>query len=276
MDFTDKTVIITGAASGIGKKMSESLYEKGCRVVLCDIREDELRRLYSHYEDKRTLRCKLDVRNVTDWQQVREAVIKNFTTVDYLLNIAGVLEAANIYESSIEKIDRQIDINLKGTMYGDHTFSPVMIAQKHGQIINIASMAGLAPIQGMNSYSASKFGVRGFSLAAAYELREHGVKVSVLCPDAVHTPMLDKQKDEKAAAMTYSTRLLLTVEDIEKAILSLMVKPKFEKWLPVSRGILATIGSLFPSVALLLKDKLIRRGLKQQALYIPVNNERTS
>lgn len=129
-------------------------------------------------------------------------------------------------------------------------------------------MAGLAPIQGMNIYSATKFGVRGFSLACAYELMAYGVHVNVLCPDAVHTPMLDKEKDTKAAAMTFSAARLLTVSEVEKAIINLLEKPKVEKWLPIPRGILATLGALFPSIALLLKDKLIKKGLKKQAAYV--------
>src|SRR5205823_4569252 len=111
---------------------------------------------------------------------------------------------------------------------------------RHGHIINIASMAALAPIPGISLYSASKYAVRGFSLAAAQELRAHGVYVTVVCPDAVQTPMLDAQLAHDEAAATFSGPRLLTVEEVGRAIIGQgLARRPLEIYLPPSRGWLA-------------------------------------
>lgn len=267
MNFKNKTVVVTGAANGIGRKIAESLYEKGCNQAVFDIQKEVLEDIFSYCDHQRILIRKLDISNAGDWKNAIAETIEKFIQIDILLNIAGIIEPGYIFETSIENIDRQIDINLKGTIYGVRFVSPKMVERKQGHIINISSMAGLAPIPGLNIYSATKFGVRGFSLAAAQELHPYNVWVSVICPDAVKTQMLDYQKDKKEAAMTFSANKYLSVEDLEAAIISLIQKPKMEVWLPKSRGILASIGAFFPKLTLGLKSKLIKKGLEKQKEY---------
>lgn len=267
MNYKEKTVIITGAANGIGKKIAETLYLNGCKIVVSDIQKDMLNNIYQSYDEKRTLIFPMDVTKSEEWENICLKTIEKFSSIDILLNIAGIIEPGYIHETSVQKIDRQIDINLKGTIYGVHYVSQHMVKNKKGQIINISSMAGLAPIPGLNIYTATKFGVRGFSLAVAQELLEHNVQVSVLCPDAVKTNMLDYQKDKKEAAMTFSGSQVLTVDDLSTAIISLIEKPRFELWLPVSRGILASVGALFPKIATKIKNSMIEKGIRKQQQY---------
>ncbi len=267
MNYLNKTAIVTGAASGIGKKIAESLYAKGCNIVACDIQADLLEKNFINYEKEKILLLKTDISKAEDWERVVNETIEKFFHIDFLLNIAGIIEPGFIYETSLDKIDRQIEINLKGTIYGVRFVAPQMIKKKQGHIINISSMAGLAPIPGLNIYSATKFGVRGFSMAAAQELREYNVHVSVICPDAVQTNMLDYQKDKKEAAMTFSAKKYLTVEDLDNAIISIIENPKMELWLPKSRGILATFGSLFPGLTAGIKKKMIQKGVEKQKKY---------
>lgn len=267
MDYKNKIVIITGSASGIGKKMTEELYQKGCHILACDIQAKKLSEIYSGYDSSRLVTKSLDVTQPDQWEAVVKEAQSKFGRIDYLLNIAGIIEPGYIYETSVQNIDRQIDINLKGTIYGVREVSRIMVTQKSGHIINISSMAGLAPIPGLNIYSASKFGIRGFSMAAASELEDFGVKVSVVCPDAVQTQMLDYQKDKKEAAMTFSANKYLTVDDLSQAIIKLIEKPKVQVWLPRSRGILATLGGIFPGLTAMLKKNLIKKGREKQSRY---------
>lgn len=267
MNYKEKTVLITGAANGIGKKIAETLYLNGCKVVVSDIQKDTLNDLYRTYDATRTFIYPMDVTKAEDWENICQQTIERFGSIDILLNVAGIIEPGYIHETSVQKIDRQIDINLKGTIYGVHYVSQYMAKHRRGHIINISSMAGLAPIPGLNIYTASKFGVRGFSLAVAQELAEYNVYVSVLCPDAVKTNMLDYQKDKKEAAMTFSGNQILTVEALSKAIISLIEKPRFELWLPVSRGILASVGALFPKIATKIKNGMIEKGIRKQQQY---------
>lgn len=267
MNYTNIVAIITGAANGIGRKVADTLYQKGARIVVTDIQNIALNNIYSTWKADRILIFPLDVTKPDQWEALKAAALEKFNKVDLLLNIAGIIEPDFIHQTTLQKIDRQIDINLKGTIYGVYTFSPYFVQQKKGHIINISSMAGLAPIPGLNIYTASKFGVRGFSLAVAQELLEHNVHVSVICPDAVKTDMLDYQKDKVAAAMTFSGSRYLSVEDLSDTVISIIERPKFEIWLPKSRGVLASVGSLFPSIATRIKNGLIKKGIRKQQQY---------
>ena len=109
--------------------------------------------------------------------------------------MAGVLRVERVEDLQPESVALQLDVNTKGVILGTQAAAKVMVGQGRGHIINIASMAALAPVPGISVYSASKFAVRGFSLAAAQELEDRGVQVTVVCPDAVDTPMVDYQLD---------------------------------------------------------------------------------
>ena len=168
-------------------------------------------------------------------------------------------------EGSVLRYDFVIDINLKGTIYGTKLVSEQMVKQKSGHIINIASMAGISPVSGLNLYSTSKFGVRGFTLSIANELQEHNVAVTVVCPDLVDTPMLTLQLDYPEAALTFSGSRHLTVEEIGQVILDQgLKKKKLEIVYPAGRGLTAKIASFQPRMANLILKKLTEKGLKRQ------------
>ena len=267
MPSTSKTVLITGAASGIGKSTAELLYQKEFRVIAAGIRPENLEKAFPDFSSDRLICLKLDVSKPDDWEYVLNAGINHFGGIDILVNSAGVIEPGYVHQTSIEKINQQVDINLKGSLYGTHFLAKHMLEKGGGHIINIASLAGVAPIPGISIYSATKFGIRGFSLAAAQELEENGVIVSVICPDAVQTRMLDYQQDKKESAMVFSASRYLTPEQVARAVLKTIEKPRYEVWLPWPRGVLATLGSVFPGMAHVIKRFLIRKGLKKQSAY---------
>ena len=126
-------------------------------------------------------------------------------------------------------------------------------------------MAGLAPIPGIAPYTASKFAVRGFTLAVAHELRDSGVSVTCVCPDATDTPMLDAQMEHAAAAMTFSAKRFLTVEEVGRVIFEkVLPRRPLEVMIPRHRGWLAKLTSLLPTTAKWLIPSLTRTGLARQ------------
>lgn len=260
--FKHKTALVTGAANGIGAQLTQDFLKNSANVIACDIDLKKLEELYG--KDEKCVVVELDVTDYNAWQKVLNSVER----IDYLLNVAGVIRPGYIGETEKNAIDQQIDINLKGSIYGSQLYAEKMIPLGFGHIINFASMAGIAPIPGISIYSASKFGIRGFSLAIANELKDKNIAVTVVCPDATDTHMLDDQMDSKAAAMTFSSGNILTVEEISKVVLEEVLNNRNpEIWIPFHRGVQAYLGATFPKLANWMTKIMIKQGLKKQEKF---------
>ena len=140
------------------------------------------------------LHC-LDVRCGDQWAQVLEETLRQFGRVDYLFNIAGGGRPAFLLAQPLENIEWVIDVNLKGALIGMRLAGEVMVRQGAGHIINVASLAGLSPTPGNALYSAAKGGLRNASIAAAIEWRKQGVAVTVISPDLVDTPIMQRHME---------------------------------------------------------------------------------
>lgn len=265
-----ETFFLTGAASGIGQHLADRLISQGKRVFATDINLEALR-LHARtrrWPDDRVWLRKLDVRDATDWNEAISEAVQFLGRVDVMMNIAGYMLAGWAHEMPPEIIDRHLDINVKGVIFGTQAAARQMIRQGHGHIINIASMSALAPIPGIAVYSASKYAVRAFSLAAALEFRPHNVFVTVINPDAVRTPLLRPQKGIEAAAVVFSSPKLLTVEDVARAILEKAIPRKpLEVNIPPHRGWLAHLTNTFPRLEFILRDYFQGRGAARQAEF---------
>jgi NAD(P)-dependent dehydrogenase (short-subunit alcohol dehydrogenase family) len=264
-----KTYLITGAASGIGRHLALSLLARGERVCATDINEDALQTLRGDVAQLDNLWLQaLDVRDAPAWEALVQAIGERWGGLDVLLNVAGFLKPGYAHEADAEDVHRHLDINTKGVMFGTQAAARHMLPRGRGHIVNIASLAGIAPVPGLTLYSASKFAVRGYSLAAAYELRQHGIKVTVVCPDAVKTPMLDLQVAYEQAALTFSGNRPLTVDEVTDAVLNCaLTRAPLEITLSRSRGLLAKVASFFPGLSVVLLNALRRRGLARQKTY---------
>jgi 3-oxoacyl-[acyl-carrier protein] reductase len=211
------------------------------------------------------------VRDVAGWERVVHDCATHFGSLDVMLNIAGYLKPGFIHETAPDEIDRQIDVNVKGVMYATRVGAAQMLRQGHGHIVNIASIAGITHVPGMSVYCASKHAVRGFTLSVAHELRHGGVDVSVVCPDAVETPMLHKQTGFKEASMTFAGGRGLRLEEVEKVLLRVLEDRPMEVVIPVprsGRAVLARIANAFPALGKLGVDRVRKQGERVQAALI--------
>lgn len=257
--------LITGCASGIGRALAADLLREGRCVIATDLDEAGLERAASEgaWPGERVLLRRLDVRDAAAWEAILDAGEGRFGPVETLCNVAGYLKPGFAHDLEAEEVERHIDVNVKGTLHGTMAAAKRMKARGRGHIVNIASIAGVVPVPGLSLYSASKFAVRGFSIAAAQELRAHGVFVTVLCPDAVKTPMLEKQVAAPEASLTFSGKVL-TVDDVVAAVRTCMKKRPVQMLLPPMRGRLAAVANLAPQMAPLLEPLFRRRGRKMQ------------
>ncbi len=262
--------LITGCASGIGRHLADVALARGHKVLATDI---SLGALIDHaaeapWPSERARTERLDVCDPDGWERMVGIVESEWGALDVALNVAGYLRPAHAARVTVEDVHRHFDVNVKGLIFGTRAAARRMVENRSGHIINIASLASLAPVPGISLYSASKYAVRAFSLAAAQELRPHGVAVTTVCPDAVATPMLDLQLDYPEAALSFTAPRVLTVEDLSKVIFGRVLRKRppivtIPRW----RGWLARIADLSPRSARLLASVMERQGLrKQQAL----------
>lgn len=256
--------IVTGAASGIGLTLTQRLLKIGHQVCACDINFQNLEETFQLFNSEQLLLQKLDVRFSQSWQDVITQVLNKWQKIDVLCNVAGVLRENWVSDITEADVNLHFDINVKGTIFGMQAVLPTMLEQKQGHIINIASIAALSPVPGLALYSASKFAVRGYSLAAGIELAQQGISVTTICPDAVQTPMLDQQKDKAQAALTFSGSRALTPEEVVNSILAALKDKPLEVILPPMRGVVAKFANAFPALAANQLQKIQQQGLKRQ------------
>lgn len=257
--------IVTGAASGIGQALAQRLLAEGNQVCVCDINIQKLEELYRSYQQDQVLLQQLDVRQVENWESVVEQTLAKWHRIDVLCNIAGVLKENWVIDITADEVDLHFDINVKGTIFGTQAVLPAMKAQAKGHIINIASLAALSPVPGLSLYSASKFAVRSYSIAAGIELAEFGIAVTTICPDAVQTPMLDQQKGKVQAALTFSGQRSLTTKEVVDAILNNALKKRpLEVVLPPVRGMLAKLGNMSPAFLASQVKGFRKKGMQRQ------------
>lgn len=262
----DRTFVVTGAGGGIGRKIVRILLEQSAIVVATDLNLESLKNLRNDLRkySPNLLTARLDVTNYNSWKEVLSIATSQSISVYGLINSAGYLKPVYIADAKIQDFSEHLDVNAKGIMYGSSIFAKYLQKHEHGHIINIASLAGVYPSPGIGLYSASKFAIRGFTLALAEEMRPYNVKVSCVCPDAVDTGMLDLQLDYKEAAMTFSGGPPLSPYYVASEVVDLIGKDTLEILLPGWRGMLAKFNNFIPDFAKFLTNPFHDRGLKTQ------------
>jgi NADP-dependent 3-hydroxy acid dehydrogenase YdfG len=194
--LSGKVAIVTGAGRGIGRAIALALSRAGARVVLAARSEAELGAVAEEIrgQDGDAIVLPTDVTRDEDMERLVERTLKEWGTIDILVNNAGWGKTGPVANSKIEEVDRTLQVNLRATMMMTRLVLPTLLQKKSGAVINIGSISGKAGSANTAAYSASKFGVIGFTQSLFEEVREHGVKVSVILPGFVDTPLIPPNK----------------------------------------------------------------------------------
>lgn len=262
--FDDATAIITGGASGIGRAFAEELSNRGCKVTIVDLQIELAEEVASKIKDSggSVKAIKTDVTDFSAMKRLVQNTIKENGRLDFIFNNAGVGAFGFVDHYSIEDWNYIIDINLRGIINGIQATYPIMIKQGFGHIINTASMAGLLPQPGNAGYATTKHAIVGLSKALRIEAANKGIRVSLLCPGFIRTPLLDggkygltlsgiskEKKDYMLGLIEKANPMPANV--FAKKALDLIVKNKAIIILPSWYRLIWWINRIFPSLGLL-------------------------
>jgi len=190
--YQEAVAIITGGASGIGRALAEELSRRGAEVVLADRQIELAEEVAEGIREAGGMATAAEI-DVTDFAAMQNLVQNTLATLgrlDYFFNNAGIGIGGEVQHYDIEDWRRILNVNLHGVVHGIQAAYPVMIQQGYGHIVNTASMAGLMPAPWTVSYAATKHAVVGLSTSLRIEAAAVGVRVSVLCPGVIDTPIL--------------------------------------------------------------------------------------
>jgi NAD(P)-dependent dehydrogenase (short-subunit alcohol dehydrogenase family) len=203
--FPQKRVLITGANSGFGKAMAMHFGRNGWRVAVTGRRPDAI---HTAAEDVRrvgaaeVLEIRIDVSKWEDFEAASRLVEEQWGGLDILVNNAGILDSAKLHETTLEQWRRLVDVNFWGVIYGCHAFMPMLIRQKSGYVLNMASSAGLFALPEMANYSVPKAAVIALSETMKAELARYGIGVTVSCPAAFASDILNKEGVDVSRSVT--------------------------------------------------------------------------
>lgn len=192
--MADRVAIVTGGASGIGGALAAALTARGDTVLVADITGDAAKATAEALTGRgpgTAVAAELDVRDPAAVEALVASAYQEYGRLDLMVNNAGIAVGGTVDEMTLDHWNRIIDVNLRGVVHGVHAAYPRMKQRRTGQILNTASLAGLTEPPMMAPYVATKHAVVGLTLSLRTEAARHGVRVSVLCPGFVDTPLLD-------------------------------------------------------------------------------------
>jgi len=239
MQLKGRSAVVTGSTSGIGRAIAEAYAREGANVMLNGFGDAaEIERLRSGLARDHGVKVEYHGADMGRPAEIREMIGRAesaFGAIDILVNNAGIQHVAPLVEFPEDKWDAIIAVNLSAAFHATKAALPGMKRRRSGRIINIASTHGLVASPNKSAYVAAKHGIVGLTKAIAVELAEEDIRTNAICPGFVHTPLVQKQIEDRAREAGVSleqatrdinlapvpTREFVTVEDIAAAALFL-------------------------------------------------------
>jgi NADP-dependent 3-hydroxy acid dehydrogenase YdfG len=224
MKLAGKTVVVTGAGSGIGRATALAFAHEGARIAACDIDQPRLDALATELGARALVVRKVDVADRTQMSAFADAVHAAVPAADVIVNNAGVAVGGTFLDVTLDDWDWLLGINLRGVVHGCHFFARPMVERRTGHVVNISSILGIYPAPNVTAYVASKFAVLGFSQSLRAELEPHQVGVTAICPGMIATAIVADGRmagavGSRKAKMTETFKKGLSPDRVAKVIL---------------------------------------------------------
>jgi len=225
-----KTVVITGASSGLGEATARLLSAEGATVVLGARRVDRIESLAKELTGRgaKALAVRTDVTDHTQVKALVDAAVQAYGRIDVMLNNAGLMPHSPLERLKIDDWNRTIDVNIKGVLYGIAAALPHMKRQKSGHIIGVSSVAGHKVRPGGTVYSASKHAVRVISEGLRMEVKPYNIRTTVISPGAVATELVDSitEADVRESVRAMTKEIAVPAETFARMVAFAISQPE--------------------------------------------------
>lgn len=258
-NFKEKTVIITGGSEGVGAAVARKFAEVGANLVLAARSRKNLEHIATELRPKtRVETVTMDVTDADACANLFKKAEFEFGGVHVLVNNAGYHKRG--FAETISPVDlaMMVDVNLKAPIILCRLALPYLRRSGEGAIVNVASLAGRTAVPGAATYSATKFGLRAFTMALAEEIKGSNIKVASISPGPVATGFIMSNIDI-VTDLTFS-QPISTADEVAVEIMKLCVNKKLERSMPPISGALTTLTYLFPGIARALRPALESKG----------------
>ena len=259
MILSNKTVIITGGSEGVGAATARLFAEAGANLMLVARGKKKLEAIADDLRDKTRVEIfAMDVSDVDACVDVFKKAQFEFGSVNILVNNAGYHARGLVEDVAADELARMVDINLRSPIILSRIALPYLREAGEGAIINVGSLAGRVVYPGASVYSATKSGLRHFTLGMAEELHGTGIKVGLVSPGPVSTGFIMDDMD-KVSDITFS-QPITSATDVAQAVLDLCSNAVRDEALPKMSGVLTTVIGLMPWLGRALRPTLERKG----------------
>ncbi|MFD5858347.1 SDR family NAD(P)-dependent oxidoreductase [Streptomyces chartreusis] len=265
--FTDRVMLVTGGAGGIGSALCRRFASAGARCVVVDIDEGRAKNVAAELPGTGHTGIGCDLMDRAQVERLFEVVADAYGRLDVLVNNVGMTSAERFDVRSVESIEREINLNLTSPMIATRIAIPLLQASRDARVVTTVSLGGIFPLGETPIYTASKFGLRGAMLAIGLDLRSKGILAGSVLPSATDTRMLRQEAVDGGNSMQFQDQPQQPA-DVVAAVVSLLDKPRLEAYPRTGESRLVRFAMLAPNLLPRIFPLFRKRGDRGMARYL--------
>lgn len=266
-EFTDKVMLVTGGAGGIGRALCHRFASGGAHCIVVDIDEAGAMKGATDLPGAGHTGIGCDLTDRAQVERVFEVVAESYGRLDVLVNNVGMTSAERFDVRSVESIEREITLNLTSPLVATRIAIPLLKASRDARVVTTVSLGGIFPLGETPIYTASKFGLRGAMLAIGLDLRSKGILAGSVLPSATDTRMLRQEAVDGGNSMQFQDPPQQPA-DVVAAVVSLLDKPRLEAYPRPGESRLVRFAMLVPNLLPRLFPLFRKRGDRGMARYL--------